>query len=391
MELNFSRQGETFVNVHSLTWHCVASQGLDLPEYFELVIVDDVPVFYYDSNMKGVVPFPEWLNSTTAKEYWHFLTNRAHFKKEKLLTGLKSATLQFNSTGIPSNINVYQAYGGHHLHPDGTLKSFLSHAFNGKDFISFDYDSKTFLATVPQAVSYKTMRQRDQADVEFLVSLYNKRRTAEGIKEFLQYNPRLRMKKVPEVRLFERKNSVFTEITCHVTGFYPRTVQVQWFGSDMQPVVEGVTEGEVLPNGDGSYQTRKSVVIPAEHTDIHHYSCVVQHSSIPGNITETWARWTIHTATITETSKIIYSTATVILEMLGYKIDTSHKEQYAPRRRRLEAKIKATWTEGNNKGIDTARLESEQYWRSIWEKEASHNTSAQWLVDLRIDHCTLPK
>ena len=24
----------------------------------------------------------------------------------------------------------------------------------------------------------------------------------------------------------------------------------------------------------------------------------------------------------------------------------------------------------------------EQYWKSIWEKEASHNTNASWLVDL---------
>lgn len=30
--------------------------------------------------------------------------------------------------------------------------------------------------------------------------------------------------------------------------------------------------------------------------------------------------------------------------------------------------------------------ETEQYWKSIWEKEASHKISAQWFGDLSTDH-----
>ena len=40
---------------------------------------------------------------------------------------------------------------------------------------------------------------------------------------------------------------------------------------------------------------------------------------------------------------------------------------------------------------DPTRAETEQYWKSIWEKEASHNTNAQWLVDLKADHSNLPE
>ncbi|XP_030645167.1 class I histocompatibility antigen, F10 alpha chain-like [Chanos chanos] len=274
-----------YSNVHSLHLYFVASQGFDLPDYFELMTVDDVPVFYYNSNMKGAIPVPEWLSSTTAIKFWDFSTYTAEIDNLKIVKGLKSAAQQFNVTGASKNI--YQAHGRCDLRPDGTAQAFLTHAFNGKDFISLDIESKTFIATVPQAVLYKRLRERDQANLELVVYFYHTT-CVEGIKEFLQHAPSLCIKKVPELRLFEKKNSAFTEITCHVTGFYPRTVQVQWFGSDMQPVVEGVIEGEVLPNGDGSYQIRKSVVIPAEHTDIHHYSCVVQHSSIPGNITKAW-------------------------------------------------------------------------------------------------------
>ncbi|XP_030644298.1 major histocompatibility complex class I-related gene protein-like [Chanos chanos] len=260
----------------------VASQGFDLPDYFELMTVDDVPVFYYDSNTKGASPAPEWMNSTTAQQFRGFIPLEVEIRKLIVVNGLKSATQQFNVTG--ASTNIYQAHGRCELNPDGTAQAFLDHAFNGKDFVSLDFETKSFVAAVPQAVLYKTLRERDETYLEFLVYFY-RTRCVEGIKQFLQQSP---MKKVPEVMLVERKNSAFTEITCHVTGFYPQTVQVQWFGSDMQPVVEGIIEGEVLPNGDGSYQIRKSVVIPAEHTDIHNYTCVVQHSSIPGNTSKTW-------------------------------------------------------------------------------------------------------
>ena len=51
---------------------------------------------------------------------------------------------------------------------------------------------------------------------------------------------------------------------------------------------------------------------------------------------------TIPTVTIMETNKLINIIATVILGALSYKLNISYKGKYFPRRRRLEAKIKAT-------------------------------------------------
>lgn len=45
----------------------------------------------------------------------------------------------------------------------------------------------------------------------------------------------------------------------------------------------------------------------------------------------------------------------------------------------------------NNTEIGSPRGETIQCWKYIWEKEASHNTNAQWLVDLRADHNNLPE
>uniref|UniRef100_A0A3B3HW39 Reverse transcriptase domain-containing protein n=1 Tax=Oryzias latipes TaxID=8090 RepID=A0A3B3HW39_ORYLA len=169
----------------------------------------------------------------------------------------------------------------------------------------------------------------------------------------------------------------------------------------------------------------------------------------------------IPTTTITETNELVYTSAAVILEMLGYKSNHGRK-QYPPWKQRLEAKIKATrkdvsklteaqrgtmrkkvpkrysqmpipealetakqrllalssrlkrytrdnearrinrlfatqpakvyaqW-QGQNSRADPPRLETEQYWKSIWEKETAHNSNAQWLVSLREEHSNLPE
>ena len=47
--------------------------------------------------------------------------------------------------------------------------------------------------------------------------------------------------------------------------------------------------------------------------------------------------------------------------------------------------------QGNNNRSDPPRAEVEKYWKDIWEREASHNTDAQWLVDLRADHSNIPE
>ena len=47
--------------------------------------------------------------------------------------------------------------------------------------------------------------------------------------------------------------------------------------------------------------------------------------------------------------------------------------------------------QGNNTRRDPPRAETEQYWKSIREKEASHMTNAQWLVDIRADHRNFPE
>ncbi|XP_060760572.1 class I histocompatibility antigen, F10 alpha chain-like [Neoarius graeffei] len=280
----FSLLQQSCCEVNSLTGYFLGSEGLGLPRYIERLVANDATVFYYDSNMHSRAPCPDWLNTTAGQALWKEISFRSQDSTEIIAVALQTAIKQFNLTGTLSDINVYQAYIQCALYPDGTVKGLLTHGFNGMDFVSLDIDSKAFIASVPQAVKYKRIREKD---IDYLVSYY-KKTCSDELKIYLENSPAVNVKKAPEVRIFENQRADSTLLTCHVTGFYPRAVQVKWIGADLQQ--EDLETNNVLPNGDGTYQTRRSVIRPEENTGDQHYSCVVYHSSVEGNITVTWGK-----------------------------------------------------------------------------------------------------
>ncbi len=75
------------------------------------------------------------------------------------------------------------------------------------------------------------------------------------------------------------------QISCLATGFYPRHINLTLF-RDGQPVDDGqITGGEILPNGDGTYQMRKTLVISEEeHSEEHKYNCTMKRLNLDNKL-----------------------------------------------------------------------------------------------------------
>ncbi|XP_041956579.1 hereditary hemochromatosis protein homolog [Alosa sapidissima] len=95
------------------------------------------------------------------------------------------------------------------------------------------------------------------------------------------------LKKVkPRVRLLQRvlPCSAGVLLTCLATGFYPRHINLTLL-RDGQPVSDHqITGGELLPNGDETYQMRKSLEVSAEELQHHHYTCTAEHLSLDNKL-----------------------------------------------------------------------------------------------------------
>ncbi|XP_051545687.1 BOLA class I histocompatibility antigen, alpha chain BL3-7-like [Myxocyprinus asiaticus] len=91
----------------------------------------------------------------------------------------------------------------------------------------------------------------------------------------------------PRVRIIQKGNthSRGSSVSCLATGFYPRHINLTLF-RDGQPVSDHeVTGGELLPNGDGTYQMRKSLEISTEEQrEKYNYTCSATHISLENKL-----------------------------------------------------------------------------------------------------------
>eukprot|EP00063_Salmo_salar_P068893 XP_014043728.1 PREDICTED: major histocompatibility complex class I-related gene protein-like isoform X4 [Salmo salar] len=246
----------SIVAPHSLHRHCIATQGTLYPKNIQLVMIDDVTVYYYNSSAEQEAVVPEWLNHPEGIEFWQEVNRNLKFNRFVMDTAVRVTSEHYNH----SHDHFYQAHGRCGWKSDGTTEAFMSHAYDGKDFVSFDVSTRTWTAAVSHAVFYKRKRETDLEDLVRLVIHYESG-CIRWLKKLLQFSVTFREPKV----------------------------QVEWLGAEGLPMVDGVSSGEVLPNGDGSYQLRKSLTVPQEAQDTQSYSCLVLHSSVAGNITLTWA------------------------------------------------------------------------------------------------------
>ncbi|XP_041734835.2 major histocompatibility complex class I-related gene protein-like [Coregonus clupeaformis] len=283
-----------YADAQVLHLHHIGSEGVaGLPEFMGSWSVDDRTILQYDSNtmhMDADAPIPDWLSSNEGPSHWRGMNFVSRMIRRFLVTTLNTIGQHDNLTASPPQARLYQTHGYCQLNPDGTMHTSVSHGYNGKDFVTFDIPARTWAAAVPQAVHLVKCRANRAFDLENLYYYYNYE-CIERLKTILKYAPWIHDKKVPEVGVIESRGLRIpskVEVTCHVTGFYPRAVQVEWLGAEGLPLVDGVSSGEVLPNGDGSYQLRKSLTLPQGAQYTQHYSCLVLHSSVAGNITVNW-------------------------------------------------------------------------------------------------------
>ncbi len=80
-------------------------------------------------------------------------------------------------------------------------------------------------------------------------------------------------------------DSQSVRISCLATGFYPRHINLTLFRDDQPVDDDQITGGEILPNGDGTYQMRKSLVISEEELhEGHKYNCTTKRLSLDNKL-----------------------------------------------------------------------------------------------------------
>uniref|UniRef100_A0A3B3RJP7 Ig-like domain-containing protein n=1 Tax=Paramormyrops kingsleyae TaxID=1676925 RepID=A0A3B3RJP7_9TELE len=253
---------------HSCLLHGILFRGVTRTEYLEVITMDNVTVFSYNSTTRSRVPLPDWLKNHDGKQHWKDNNTIAILNQNNMAKAMEVVSQHINQTGGKARNHILR-YGRCGLHPDGRSQGSLTHACNGREFMTFTLPTSNIQSNLNSTTQSLEKVERSQNFLKNQRSSYMRRKTF----------------------------FFFLRVTCHVTGFYPWEVQVEWQKDGWLPLVEGVTSGEVLPNGDGTLQLKKTLTISGGNqrcVTIQSYTCLVQHSSLSQNITRTWGKENEH-------------------------------------------------------------------------------------------------
>ncbi|XP_067235479.1 hereditary hemochromatosis protein homolog [Chanodichthys erythropterus] len=248
------------------------------PEFSYVGMLDDVRVLYYNGETKTLIPRG---NTTTEDDM---------FNPNVLLTISDNIQASFLEKWVVATNNVNKTYSVLalqrlvvcELRDDGEPGQMITRdAFRGSTTDELLYVDKNFTYQGNLNVSTQVL------NLHLKISMWNHEHLyrpfcIKTLKGYLEKRRNQVNRKVkPKVRLFKKELSSGFRVSCLATGFYPRHINLTLF-RDGQPVSDHeITGGDLLPNGDGTYQMRKSLEISA---DEHKYTCSATHLSLDNKL-----------------------------------------------------------------------------------------------------------
>ncbi|KAM9775845.1 H-2 class I histocompatibility antigen, alpha chain-like isoform 1-T2 [Syngnathus typhle] len=262
--------------IHTFNYFKMGSQVATLPEYLVMAYVDGVQILQFDSYHRETKAIHDWVNKIT-EDVPHFWKRETEFNignEQVMKVNIETAKKRFNQTG---GVHMIQVMRGCEWDDEtGEVDGWHHIRYNGEDFLSFEAKTMTWIAANPQA--FITKLKLDQIDGlnEARKNILTQVCPFELKKHVSNGRDYLTRTELPKVFLLQKTPS--SPVTCHATGFYPKTSSLFW-RKNGEEIHKEVEMGETLPNHDGTFQTSvhlKVVVTPAAARE---YECVFQLAS----------------------------------------------------------------------------------------------------------------
>ncbi|XP_039206237.1 H-2 class I histocompatibility antigen, Q9 alpha chain-like [Crotalus tigris] len=250
------------------------SQGQ--PHFVCLGYVDDELFTYYDSHSRKFQPRVSWMEKVGKEDpqYWDRYTQVLRGQDEDFRGNLETLRFRYNQS---EGLHTWQWMYGCELQGEESKGGFMQFGYDGRTFITFDKETLTWVAPVPQAQI--TQRKWDA------IPGYNQRfksyleeECIDWIKKYLPYGKETLLRTEPPVVTMSSKpeDGMETHI-CRLDGFYPREIEASWT-RDREVWLPDTLHGSVAPNADGTFHTTLSIQIDPKERG--RYRCHVEHNGL---------------------------------------------------------------------------------------------------------------
>lgn len=252
----------------------VSDPGHGVPEFISVGYVDSHPITTYDSVTRQKEPRAPWMAENLMPDHWERYTQLLRGWQQMFKVELRRLQRHYNHSGL----HTYQRMIGCELLEDGSTTGFLQYAYDGQDFIIFNKDTLSWMAVDNVAHITKWAWEANQHELQYQKNWLEEECIA-WLKRFLEYGKDTLLRTEPPLVRTSRKE-IFPGITtlfCRAYGFYPPEISMIWMKNG-EELVQEVEYGDIIPSGDGTYQTWVSVELDPQSRDI--YSCHVEHCDL---------------------------------------------------------------------------------------------------------------
>ncbi|XP_075042592.1 class I histocompatibility antigen, F10 alpha chain-like [Mixophyes fleayi] len=260
----------------------VSGTGSGLPEFSIAGYVDDQQIVNYNSDSHLYRPVAPWMDKE-GPEYWERETQKGKGTEPVFKAGVRILMNRFNQTG---GFHSWQWMYGCELRDDGSTAGYDQYGYDGRDFTYLDTERGVYISTTHEGqITTQKWNSPDVREGERQKN-YLENLCIESLKRYI-INGRddLERRVRPDVKVSGHQSGDITKLQCLVYGFHPRDVDVKWMRNGRDEVPSDEVK-QILPNPDGTYQTRVTVeVIPRDGDS---YSCYVDHSSLEETLNVLW-------------------------------------------------------------------------------------------------------
>ncbi|XP_042636452.1 major histocompatibility complex class I-related gene protein [Orycteropus afer afer] len=223
----------------------VSDPGHGIPEFISVGYVDSHPITTYDSVTRQKEPRAPWMAENLASDHWERYTQLLRGWQQTFQVELKYLQRHYNHSGL----HTYQRMIGCELLEDGSTTGFLQYAYDGQDFMIFHKDTLSWTAVDNVAQVTKRAWETNRHELKYQKNWLESECIA-WLKRFLEYG---------------KETLQRTEIS------------MMWMKNG-EEIIQEIEYGDILPSGDGTYQTWISVEMDSQSSKM--YSCHVEHCDL---------------------------------------------------------------------------------------------------------------